>query len=81
MPEKRAQDLLRKHNISVEDVQERRTTLHHLRHIVHAEQLPFDVFKTLVKMRRCRAASNFRFWIWILDLGLAASKSGGRWEI
>ena len=52
MAEKRAQDLLRKHNISVEDIQERRTSLHHLRHIVHSEQLPFDVFKTLVKMRR-----------------------------
>jgi hypothetical protein len=51
MSEKTAHELLRKHNISLEDVKERRTTLHHLRHIVHAEQLPFDVFKTLVKMR------------------------------
>lgn len=52
MPEIKAQDLLRKHNISLEDVKERRATLHHLRHIVHAEQLPFDVFKAMVKMRR-----------------------------
>ena len=52
MHEKKAHDLLRKHNISVQDVKERRTTLHHLRNIVHAEQLPFDVFKTLVDMRR-----------------------------
>ncbi|MEO6486937.1 MAG: hypothetical protein ABIO78_03225 [Thermoanaerobaculia bacterium] len=51
MPEKKAHDLLRKHNISLADVQERRTTLHHLRNIVHSEQLPFDVFKSLVKMR------------------------------
>jgi len=52
MPEKTAYDLLRKHNLSVDDVKERRATLHHLRHIVHSEQLPFDVFKALVKMRR-----------------------------
>jgi len=51
MPENKAHEVLRKHNVSVEDVKERRTSLHHLRHIVHAEQLPFDVFKTLVKMR------------------------------
>lgn len=52
MADQRAQELLRKHNISLEDVRERRTSLHHLRHIVHSEQLPFDVFKALVKMRR-----------------------------
>ena len=52
MPEQRAHDLLRKHSIPVEDVKERRTSLHHLRHIVHSEQLPFDVFKALVKLRR-----------------------------
>jgi uncharacterized DUF497 family protein len=51
MPENKAHEVLRKHNVSVEDVKERRTSLHHLRQIVHAEQLPFDVFKTLVKMR------------------------------
>ncbi|HEX8153832.1 MAG TPA: hypothetical protein VF698_11935 [Thermoanaerobaculia bacterium] len=52
MPENKAHDVLRKHNLTVEDVKERRTTLHHLRNIVHAEELPFDVFKALVKMRR-----------------------------
>ncbi|HET7707102.1 MAG TPA: hypothetical protein VFM36_13525 [Thermoanaerobaculia bacterium] len=52
MPEKKAQELLRKHNISLEEVQERRMSLHHLRQMVHGEQLPFDVFKALVKMRR-----------------------------
>jgi hypoxanthine phosphoribosyltransferase len=52
MPENKAHELLRKHNLSVDDVKDRRTTLHHLRNIVHAEQLPFDVFKALVKMRR-----------------------------
>ena len=52
MSEQKAHDLLRKHNLHVEDVRERRTTLHHLRNIVHSEQLPFDVFKALVKMRR-----------------------------
>ena len=52
MPEKTAHELLRKHNIHVDDVKDRRTTLHHLRNIVHAEQLPFDVFTALVKLRR-----------------------------
>lgn len=52
MPENKAHELLRKHNLTVDDVKDRRTTLHHLRNIVHAEQLPFDVFKALVKMRR-----------------------------
>jgi hypothetical protein len=51
MPENKAHELLRKHNITVDDVKERRTTLHHLRNIVHSEQLPFDVFKALVKLR------------------------------
>ena len=52
MPENKAHELLRKHNLTVTDVKDRRATLHHLRNIVHAEQLPFDVFKALVKMRR-----------------------------
>lgn len=51
MPENKAHELLRKHNLTVDDVKDRRTTLHHLRNIVHAEQLPFDVFKALVKLR------------------------------
>jgi uncharacterized DUF497 family protein len=52
MAEQKAHEVLRKHNISLEDVKERRTSLHHLRRIVHAEELPFDVFKALVKLRR-----------------------------
>jgi uncharacterized DUF497 family protein len=52
MPDQKAHEVLRKHNISLEDVKERRTTLHHLRNIVHAEELPFDVFKAIVKLRR-----------------------------
>jgi hypothetical protein len=52
MPDQKANELMRKHNISMEDLKERRTSLHHLRHIVHSEQLPFDVFKALVKLRR-----------------------------
>lgn len=51
MPEIKAHEVLRKHNIAIEDVKERRTTLHHLRQIVRSEELPFDVFKSLVKMR------------------------------
>ena len=51
MPENKAHELLRKHNLTVDDVKDRRTTLHHMRNIVHAEQLPFDVFKALVKLR------------------------------
>ena len=51
MPENKAHELLRKHNLTVDDVRQRKTTLHHLRNIVHSEQLPFDVFKALVKMR------------------------------
>ena len=50
--EQKAHDLLKKHNIDVDDVKNRRTSLHHLRHIVRSEELPFDIFKTLVKMRR-----------------------------
>ena len=52
MPEQKAHELLRKHGLTVEDVKQRKTTLHHLRRIVHGEQLPFDVFKALVRLRR-----------------------------
>ena len=52
MHEKHAHDLLKKHNIAIEEVQERKLSLHHLRRMVHDEQLPFDVFKHLVRMRR-----------------------------
>jgi hypothetical protein len=50
--EQKAHDLLKKHNIDIDDVKNRRTSLHHLRNIVRSEELPFDIFKTLVKMRR-----------------------------
>jgi len=52
MAHQKAHDLLRKHNISVQEVKERKHSLHHLRNIVHSEQLPFDVFKALVDLRR-----------------------------
>lgn len=52
MSDQKAHELLQKHNITPDDVKARRTTLHHLRHIVRSEELPFDVFKALVKMRR-----------------------------
>lgn len=52
MPERKAHEVLRKHNLSIEDLRERRTSLHHLRNIVRSEDLPFDVFKALVKLRR-----------------------------
>jgi len=52
MPDQKAHELLRKHDITIDDVKERRTSLHHLRRIVHSEQLPFDVFKALVRLRR-----------------------------
>ncbi|HYM60441.1 MAG TPA: hypothetical protein VEZ11_06065 [Thermoanaerobaculia bacterium] len=52
MAENKAHELLRKHNVTVEDIKEGRTTMHHLRRMVHADELPFDVFRALVKMRR-----------------------------
>lgn len=52
MPQQKAKEVLQKHNISVDDVRSRKTSLHHLRNLVHAENLPFDVFRELVKMRR-----------------------------
>lgn len=52
MPQQQAHELMKKHNIRAEDIRERRTSLHHLRHIVRAEELPFDVFRELVRFRR-----------------------------
>ncbi len=52
MSEQKAHDLLKKHNLSVEEVRDGKTSLHHLRHIVRADNLPFDVFQTLVRLRR-----------------------------
>jgi arsenate reductase-like glutaredoxin family protein len=52
MPERKAMELLRKHNIDPTEVQERRATLHHLRRLVREEELPFDVFREIVRLRR-----------------------------
>jgi hypothetical protein len=52
MHEKKAKEVLHKHNIDVTDVKEGKATLHHLRHIVRSENLPFDVFRELVKLRK-----------------------------
>lgn len=52
MPHEKAHELLKKHRISVEEMKERRPSLHHLRHMVRAEDLPFDVFRELVRLRK-----------------------------
>lgn len=52
MPQQKAKEVLQKNNLSPDDVRERKASLHHLRNLVHAENLPFDVFRELVKMRR-----------------------------
>ena len=51
MAEHKAHELLKKHSISIQDVREGRTSLHHLRQIVRGENLPFDVFQALVRLR------------------------------
>jgi hypothetical protein len=52
MPNQKAIALLGKHNVSVDDVKQRKTSLHHLRKLVREDELPFDVFRELVKLRR-----------------------------
>jgi hypothetical protein len=52
MHEKKAKELLDKHRIEPSDIRDGKATLHHLRGIVRAENLPFDVFRELVKLRR-----------------------------
>ncbi|HVR42716.1 MAG TPA: hypothetical protein VMS56_04660 [Thermoanaerobaculia bacterium] len=52
MPEQKARELMRKHDIRLEDVQGAKPTLHHLRNVVRSENLPFEVFQALVRMRR-----------------------------
>lgn len=52
MAHNKAHELLRKHNIDVNDVREGKTSLQHLRHIVRSENLPFDVFQALVSLRK-----------------------------
>jgi hypothetical protein len=52
MAEKKAHELLSKHRIDVADVAAKRVGLHHLRNIVRSENLPYDVFRELVKLRK-----------------------------
>lgn len=52
MAEHTARDLMSRHNITAEDIRERKASLHHLRHIVRSENLSFDVFRELAKHRR-----------------------------
>ena len=52
MAEKTARELMARHNISTDDIRDRKATMHHLRHLVRSENLPFDVFRELVKHRR-----------------------------
>jgi len=52
MHEKKAHEILSRHNINIADVRDGKTTLHHLRHIVKGENQPFGVFRELVKLRK-----------------------------
>ena len=52
MAEKKAHELLNKHRIDVADVAARRVRLHHLRDIVKSENLPYDVFREMIKLRK-----------------------------
>lgn len=52
MAEIKAKELMRKHDIRLEDLREGKHTLHHLRNIVRTEEQPFEVFQALVRMRR-----------------------------
>ena len=52
MAETKAKELLRKHDIRLEELREGKHRLHHLRHLVRSEELPFEVFQALVRMRR-----------------------------
>lgn len=52
MAEQKTRELMARHNITIEDLRERKHTLHHLRNVVRAEEMPFDVFRTLVMHRR-----------------------------
>ncbi|MGA7614489.1 MAG: hypothetical protein WBX15_04845 [Thermoanaerobaculia bacterium] len=52
MPEKQALEILEKHNIDPTDVKNKKVSLHHLRHIVRSDELPYPVFRELVRMRR-----------------------------
>ncbi len=52
MPEKKAHELLHKHKIEIADVADRKVSLRHLRQVVKSEDMPFDVFREIVKLRK-----------------------------
>ena len=52
MAENTARELMSRHNITPDDIRDRKATMHHLRHLVRTEELGFDVFRELVKHRR-----------------------------
>ncbi len=52
MAEQKTRELMARNNITIEDLRERKHTLHHLRNVVRSEEMPFDVFRTLVMHRR-----------------------------
>lgn len=52
MTENKSNELMARHKITIEDLQERKHSLHHLRNIVRSENLPFNVFQSLVRHRR-----------------------------
>ena len=52
MAEQKTRELMARNNITIEDLRERKHTLHHLRNVVRSEELPFDVFRSLVMQRR-----------------------------
>ena len=52
MAEKKAHELLNKHSIDIADVAARRVRLHHLRDIVKSENLPYDVFREMIRLRK-----------------------------
>ncbi len=52
MAEQKAKELMRKHDLRLEDLREGKHTLHNLRSIVRSEDLPFEVFQALVRLRR-----------------------------
>jgi hypothetical protein len=52
MAEQKMKELMKKHDIRLEDLREGKHTLHHLRNVVRSEELPFEVFQALVKLRR-----------------------------
>ena len=52
MADHKAKELMKKHDIRLEDLRDGKHTLHNLRSIVRSEDMPFEVFQALVKLRR-----------------------------